>query len=335
MAVIGLDLGGTKLAGAAFDANGDQLAEDVVLLAGRGGADVGRLIVASLERLMAKVPAVEAVGIAVPGISHTTTGRVWAPNIPGWDDYPLRDELRAALPEQTAASVVVESDRACCIMGEAWRGAARGCHDAIFLTVGTGIGAGIMVDGRVLRGAHDISGAIGWMALERPWDDRYRSCGNFEYYASGDGIARSARELLAERPSYAGALGAVGVDALTAHDVFGAFDAGDEVAVTALNRAVALWGMATANLVSLFNPERIIFGGGVFGPAVRFLGDIAREARRWAQPIGFRQVELARSALGGAAALHGAGFFALRAAGASGVAGATAAARTTSTQEHA
>ncbi len=312
MAVIGLDLGGTKLAGAVFDASGAVLAEDHALIERRGGSEVGTLLIAVLNRLMAKAPSVDAIGISVPGISHTKTGRVWAPNIMGWDDYPLHDEVRASLSYEDLP-VVIEADRSCCIMGEAWHGAARGCRNAIFLTVGTGIGAGIMADGRVLHGAHDVAGAIGWLALEQPWDDKYRACGNFEYYASGDGIARSARELLAERPMYRGTLRSIEGAALTAHDVFAAFEENDEIAVAALTHAIELWGKATANLVSLFNPERIVFGGGVFGPAARFLGQIAREAKHWAQPISITQVELAASVLGGAAALHGAGHLALRA----------------------
>lgn len=316
MAVIALDLGGTKLAGAVFDAGGAVLAEDSVLVEHRAGADVGSLVVSLLNRLMDRTPSVEAIGISVPGIAHSRTGRVWAPNIAGWEDYPLRDEISASRSDEDAP-VVIEADRSCCIMGEAWHGAARGCRNAVYLTVGTGIGAGIMVDGRILHGAHDISGAIGWLALDRPWNEKYRACGCFEYYASGDGIARYARALLAERPAYAGALRDVAADALTTHDIFPLYDAGDEVAVAALTRAIELWGMATANLVSLLNPERIIFGGGVFGPATRFLPDIAREAKRWAQPISITQVELAASALGGAAALHGAGHFALRAASSS------------------
>ena len=78
------------------------------------------------------------------------TGRVWAPNIPGWDDYPLKAEIQAAISDPSV-KVVVDSDRAASILGEAWQGAARGCRNAIFLAVGTGIGAGILVDGRVLR----------------------------------------------------------------------------------------------------------------------------------------------------------------------------------------
>ncbi len=311
MAVIGLDLGGTKLAGAVFDAGGTLLAEEHALLERRGGSEVGSLIIAVLNRLMAKAPSVDAIGISVPGISHSNTGRVWAPNIMGWDDYPLRDEVRASLSYEDVP-VVIEADRSCCIMGEAWHGAARGCKNAVFLTVGTGIGAGILVDGRVLHGAHDIAGAIGWMALEQPWDDKYRACGNFEHYASGDGIARGARELLEQRPAYSGTLRRIDGAALTAQDVFLAYEENDEIAVAALRHAIELWGKATANLVSLLNPERIVFGGGVFGPATRFLSDIAKEARHWAQPISITQVELAASALGGAAALHGAAHFALR-----------------------
>src|SRR3989304_4863043 len=116
MAVLGLDLGGTKLAGAVFDAGGAVLAEDGVLLERRTGADVGSLVVSLLNRLMAKAPNVEAIGVSVPGIAHSRTGRVWAPNIAGWDDYPLRDELRASLSYEDVP-VVIEADRSCCLMG--------------------------------------------------------------------------------------------------------------------------------------------------------------------------------------------------------------------------
>ncbi|MEK6612279.1 MAG: ROK family protein [Gemmatimonadota bacterium] len=312
MSVIGLDLGGTKLAGAVFDSAGTLLAKDVVPLERKGGAEVGALIIDCLHRLLEAGGKAEAIGVSVPGISHTATGRVWAPNIPGWDDYPLRDELRTALGHD-AMPLAIEADRSCCIMGEVWRGNARDCRNAIFLAVGTGIGAGILVDGRILHGAHDVSGAIGWLALDRPYDEKYGACGCFEYYASGEGIARHARDLLARRKKYRGALRALAPDAVTAHEVFRLYDAGDEIALEVLTRAIELWGMATANLVSLFNPEKIIFGGGVFGPAARFLADIGREARRWAQPISINQVELAATSLGSAAGLYGAGYFARQA----------------------
>ena len=170
MAVIGLDLGGTKIAGAVFDSTGQVVAEDGALLERRVGPEVGTLLVACLHQLMAKASSVDAIGISVPGIARSRTGRVWAPNIAGWDDYPLRDEIRASLSYEDVP-VAIEADRSCCIMGEAWHGAARGCRNAVYLTVGTGIGAGILADGRIVHGGHDIAGAVGWMALDRPWDE--------------------------------------------------------------------------------------------------------------------------------------------------------------------
>lgn len=311
VAVIGLDLGGTKLASALF-LERRPLGKRSVPLEGRAGADVGQLIGKEVKRLLGAAERrdvqVRAIGIAVPGIAHQRTGRVWAPNIPGWDDYPLKNEIRSVV-SQSAAKVIVESDRAAAILGEAWHGAARGCRDAIFLAVGTGIGAGILVNGRVLRGAHDIAGAIGWLALDRPFQPEYIDCGCFESHASGEGIAKVAARVLKQRRTYRGPLRSGAT--VTAHDVFAAYEKNDTVAKEVLAEAVQFWGMATANLVSLFNPEKIIFGGGVFGPATRFLEDIAKEARRWAQPVAMQRVSLEASQLGGDAVLYGAAYRAI------------------------
>ena len=313
VAVIGIDLGGTKVSGARFALDGTI--EDRVTPAaveGRAGGQVGELIVAQARELIERAGReVRSVGVAIPGIYRARTGTVWAPNIPGWDDYPLVAELRASLA--SGIEVRVDSDRACAILGEAWCGRARGCRNAIFVAVGTGIGAGILCEGTVLRGVGDAAGAIGWLALDRPYRPEYPSVGCFEYHASGPGIAAVARALLDESPDYHGELRNIDATQLTARDVFAAYDTGDELATRVLDEAVEFWGMAIANLVSLFNPERIILGGGVFGPAARFLDRIRAEARQWAQPISITQVEIETSALGGDAVLHGAGALALRA----------------------
>jgi len=313
MSVIGVDLGGTKIAAALFPAHGEPTHREAVALEGRTGDGVGALLV---ERVRALLDAAErdgepadGVGIAVPGIYRASTETVWAPNIPGWDDYRLVDEVRAAVPEGVV--VRVDSDRACAILGETWRGGAGGARNAIFLVVGTGIGAGILAEGRILRGTGDAAGAIGWLALDRPYRAGYEAVGCFEYHASGPGIAAAARRLIKEDASYDGALRRADIDALTAGDVFGAYDDRDSIAVQVLDDAVAYWGIAVANLVSLFNPETIIFGGGVFGPAVQFLERIREEAARWAQPISIQQVALQASQLGEDAVLYGAGRLAL------------------------
>jgi glucokinase len=184
----------------------------------------------------------------------------------------------------------------------------------IFLAVGTGIGAGILVDGMILRGAHDIAGAIGWMGLDRPFRDVYRQCGCFESHASGAGIARLARELLEAEPGHDGPLCAFGPGQITAHEVFAAYAAGDHLATRVVDSAVEFWGMVVANLVSVFNPEMVVLGGGLFGPARGQLERIVAEARRWAQPVSFEKVSVCVSALGPDACLIGTGELALRAA---------------------
>ena len=112
--------------------------------------------------------------------------------------------------------------------------------------------------------------------------------------------------MLAERSTYQGELRGLSPTDLSTARLFEAYDRGDEVAVQVMDGAIEFWGMATANLVSLFNPETIVFGGGVFGPAVRFLDRIRAEARRWAQPIAMQQVRFVASNLGGDAGLYGA-----------------------------
>ena len=311
MAFIGVDLGGTKLAAAAFTEAGELLHRESTPLADRRGSAVGRLIVERIEALSRKRP-LEGTGVCVPGLYRPSRGTVWAPNIPEWDDYPLRDELRSALGQDIG--LTIDSDRAAYILGEAWRGAAAGARDAIFLAVGTGIGAGILTDGRVLRGAADVAGAIGWLALDRPYAARYKNHGCFEDQASGPGLVRVARDLMERDPRYDGALRR-DADTLDAGAIFAAHDQGDPIAGQVLDNAIELWGMAAANLVSLFNPEIVVFGGGVFGPATRFLDRIRAEARRWAQPIAIEQVRFVASTLGGDAGLFGAGRLAMFAHG--------------------
>jgi glucokinase len=314
MAVIGMDLGGTKLSSAVFSEQGKVLTKSYVSIGKRKGAEVGELICEEVRQLMPTVSGddpIRAVGVCVPGIYYARTGRVWAPNIPDWTDYPLYDELQTAVGSNVL--VRVDSDRACAILGETWRGAARGCKDAIFLAIGTGIGAGILVDGKVLRGHQDIAGAIGWLALTQPFRDEYGKVGCFEYHGSGPGLAKVARDFVADMNGSESRLAARAPDQFTATDVFSAYAKGDPLAVRVIDNAVAYWGMAVANLVSLFNPQKIVFGGGVFGPAASQIDRIRAEAEKWAQPISITQVSLEISKLGGEAQMYGAARLALKA----------------------
>jgi len=313
MALLGIDLGGTKIAFALFDNAGNIISKQTIQIDNRKGSEVGNLITVTAAVMLVGAggtgdPA-QAIGISVPGISRREKGTVWAPNIPGWDDYPLLKEVRTVAEQ---IPVIIESDRACYISGEIWKGSACGCKDAIFLAVGTGIGAGIIVNGEILRGAHDIAGAVGWMALSRPFKSKYTICGNFEYYASGEGIARQAAEYLSKHQDYAGELRPDHSGKITTQDVFGAWRKGDTIAEGIIQQAVEYWGIASANLVSIFNPEKIIFGGGVFGPAKDLIAEIKLEAEKWAQPISIRKVIFESSKLGGDAGVTGAGYLAMK-----------------------
>jgi glucokinase len=303
---LGIDLGGTKISFAVFTRQGEIVSKQTIAVEKRTGEEVGALITEEIKRLVSAEPSIQSIGIAVPGIYHQKHGTVWAPNIKGWDDYPLLEEVEQA----TSLPVTIDSDRAAYILGESWLGNAKGCKHAIYLAVGTGIGAGILIDGKVLRGAHDIAGAIGWLALKPPFEEKYVSCGCFEYHASGEGIAKVAREVLTKRQDYNGQLRSKAAEQLTAYDLFKAYKEEDVLAREVFNICIQYWGMTVANLVSLFNPEKIILGGGIFGPAVQFLAAIKEEAKKWAQPISIKQVSIEPSALGTDAGLYGAGLLA-------------------------
>jgi len=303
MTVLAIDLGGTKLSFAVLTEQGDILVKKTIALEKRSANQVGDLITDQIRELQQTSDNIQSIGIAVPGIYRHKSGTVWAPNIPGWEDYPLLQQIKDA----TIIPVVIDSDRAAYILGEVWKGNAKGCSNAIYLAVGTGIGAGILVDGEILRGEHDIAGAIGWMALQQPFKEKYIPCGCFEYHASGAGIVKITLELLANADNYQGALSKAATDTFSAYDVFNAYEQNDVIATEVLNICIRFWGMAISNLVSLFNPEKIILGGGIFGPAVRFIPEITKEAAKWAQPISMKHVSIEASLTGNNAGLYGAG----------------------------
>ncbi len=315
MSVIGIDLGATKVAVAVFDTEGNFISKKSVLLDGRTSDAVGDLIV-DIIRELSRRHEITGAGICVPGVVYSKRETVWAPNIPGWENFPLKKYILMALGHRNV-DIFIESDRTCYILGERWRGAARGCDNAIYLAVGSGIGAGILLDGRVIHGSNDIVGATGWMALESEYDKEWDACGCFETFASGNGIGYQARKLL-KNSSFDGCrpekspLAGKPVGDIIAQDVFAAYAAGDPVAVKVVDKAVRMWGKGAANLVSLFDPEKVIFGGGVFsGPASLLIPRIYEEACKWGQPISMKNVRFCRSEVGSDAALLGSAYLAL------------------------
>jgi glucokinase len=300
---ISIDLGGTKCAGALISEEGEIIYKTKDRVSGLEGEEVSNAILSIILLLKEKLAPghfLHGVGISVPGISNQKQGTVWAPNIPGWDHYPLKAYLEGKLGIEMA--IHIDSDRACCISGEVWQGAAKGYKNAIFLAFGTGIGAGILIDGRVLRGCSDIAGAIGWLALDDQYPEGYKQFGCFEYNASGDGLVRLAMDIFKSRHPDT----SLDMSDLSAEDIFAAHTNNDKLALLTIDEAIEYWAKGVANLVSIFNPEIIIFGGGVFGPGLKFLDQIYERSKKWAQPIAIQEVKLSGGQLGVNAQLYGA-----------------------------
>ena len=312
-----IDIGGTKIASALFTRAGEISAGEKIAIDRSGGDAAAAQVRDEIAQLAAAADKaggrLAAVGLCVPGIAYSASGKVWAPNIPGWDQYPLLERIRGHVP-LARVPIVLDSDRSAYVAGEAWRGAAAGARDAIFLAVGTGIGAGIISGGRILHGYEDIAGAVGWFGLDPDFKPEYASMGCFEAEASGNSVARKARERLAQgRPSAMLDLAGGVIEAVTAETVAAAARRQDPLAMEVVAEVVTYLAMGIANIVSILNPEVVVLGGGLFQAADIFLPPVRREFKRWAQPLAARSVRIEPSALGGEAGLYGCGRLAWRA----------------------
>lgn len=245
-------------------------------------------MIAVLTDLLRQLPTagVRAIGVDVPGLARTD-GTVWAPNLPGWKKMPLRRRLE----QEFHLPVVVESDRNAFVVGEAWKGAAKGSRDAIFLIVGTGIGAGILSDGRLLRGYRDLAGSVGWMATREEYQSNFVTTGCLESFLAGPGLAREA-SLQFGRP-------------IDTRELVRLGRAGDPLARQVWDEAGHRLGVALANLTDILNPEVIVIGGGVSRAGSLLLAPARRALRQWGQPLAARQVRVVGSRLGADAGLLG------------------------------
>lgn len=304
----GIDVGGTKIASALFTKDGKMTSREKVPIE-KGAADKpARQIIRIIHRLAAEARKrngeIKAIGICIPGVVFQKSGLVWAPNISGWDHFPLRKMLR----EKTRIPLVLDSDRSAYVLGEQWRGVARGKTDVVFLAVGTGIGAGILAGGRLVRGSEDIAGAVGWFALNPYPKPEYAEIGCFEAEASGASLGRKARRLIkAGAPSIMKKLSKGNIENITAETVVSAAKAGDRLARFLIDSTVSYLAMGIANIVSILNPDMVVLGGGLFQAGELLLRPIRVEFKKWAQPLAAKKVKIELSLLGENTGLYGAG----------------------------
>jgi glucokinase len=312
--VLGVDLGGTKFTAGAVTTDGSrEFAFQTQLTHAEQGADavvgrIGLLVEKVITEAMTETGASRAdfigVGIGAPGPLRRKDGVVVvAPNL-GWHDYPLGARLAAA----TNLPVTLDNDANCATLGEWWTGAARGANNVVGLTIGTGIGGGLIMDGRLYHGSSDVAGEIGHTTIETA--GRHCKCGNYgclEAYASGPAIAERAREALdGDAVSVLRAVNGGDLAALTAQDVYGAAKQGDEVAKEVVRDTARYLGTGVANLLNLFNPDVVVLAGGVTEAGELLLTPLRAEARRRAFRPAVEAARIVPGELGGRAGVVGA-----------------------------
>lgn len=310
--ILAVDVGGTKLAAALVTPQG-KLAAWMQESTSQAGPEASiRQIAHLLRQLTASqgisMKEISAVGIGVPAVLEPGTDRVlWAPNLSGWREVPLCP----ALQDDMGLPVFAEYDGHTAVLGECWQGAGRGFTNVVNVIVGTGIGCGMLLDGRLVRGANRLAGAAGWFVLTPNatlQDERSRAIGFWEANAAGPGLALRAQAQLADHP---GSILQAQDIALKAEDIFSAAKQGDEYALKLLADLADWLGLGLANIVSLVNPQLVILGGGMGSRCQTLLPHIQQVILRWAQPVSAQNVQLKVSTLGFQAGLLGAAYAAM------------------------
>jgi glucokinase len=262
---IGVDLGGTNLRIAAVSANG-QLLEKVTLgtKVALGRDHVISEMCDAIQRLSAQYKETGKLlgaGIGVPGIIDMQTGTLRkSANLPGWEEYPVREEIERRL----GARVVLDNDANVAALGEQWLGAARGVPNMAVVTLGTGIGGGIVLNGKIWHGMNGMSGEFGHVTLEP--EGHICGCGNrgcAEQYASASAIMRMARETIASGNAPALATAASSDPEFGAKSIYNLAIQGDEHARRIFRTFGRYLGMLLADLVNVLNLDMYVIGGGV------------------------------------------------------------------------
>ncbi len=257
-ALLGFDLGGTKTAVCVGTAEGEVLARSQFETAGPDETmdRAARLARELVDEAGVARDALVAAGISCGGPLSSEQGLILSPpNLPGWDRVPA---VRT-IAEATGLPTRLENDANAGALAEWHYGAGRGCRNMIFLTAGTGMGAGLILDGRLYRGRQDLAGEVGHIRLADDGPVGYGKAGSFEGFCSGGGIANLARMLLAG-PHPASALDELDPVELTTRDVAEAAQAGDPLARRVLAMSGRMLGRGLAMLVDCLNPELIVVG---------------------------------------------------------------------------
>jgi glucokinase len=303
--VLAADLGGTNLRMAAVDLDGAILsrAKRETPRSEDPGDIVAAVVSSARECLGAEFARddIEAIGLAIPAMSIDSAGGIVrkAANLPSIDGFALGP----AVERELGLPALLENDANSAAIGESWIGASRDVPDSICVTLGTGVGGGIILNGRILRGPDRSAGEIGHIGVEpegHPCGCGSRGC--VEQYTSATALVRMARELAVEYPESA----LIGKSGITAYDIYHAARMDDELAVKVFAQMSRYLGIALANLINILNPGVIVIGGGVAEAWDRFIGPLRDEinSRAYSEPA--KRAMLVPAALGDDAGIIGA-----------------------------
>ncbi|HWO03028.1 MAG TPA: ROK family protein [Blastocatellia bacterium] len=308
---IGIDLGGSTLKGALISNAGEILQEIRKETEHESSAALVKQLADAVRSLRSdrRAQQVGAVGIGIPGLVNRQTKRVeLMPNLPSLAEI----DITAELAREAGLAVILDNDANAAAYGELQAGAARGRRDVFFVTLGTGIGAGLIIDGRVYRGAAGFAGEFGHMTIDPEGIECV--CGNIgclETICSGPNIVRRTRErLYRDRTSSLSRLALPRDREFTAEDIAHAARDGDEMAQLMMERTGMFLGIAIAAVVNLLNVEMVVMGGGVMDAGELILNPTIKETRRRAFPPSFDSCQIVIAKLGPSAGMIGAALMA-------------------------
>ncbi len=299
--VLGIDLGGTKILTAVIDARGDLLGRDHSITPAALGPDgVMEAIGRSAERAMAqcgrKIAHMTAIGIGAPGPSNPQSGIIYtSPHLPGWEQLPVH----RVLEERFGRPAFLINDANAAALAEHRFGAGQGTREMIYLTISTGIGGGLILNGRLYTGSIGTAGELGHMTIQA--DGPRCNCGNvgcWEALASGTALAREARRVVESGAvSLISRLAGGDPGAITAPVVQEAAEKGDAAARALIARTAEYFGIGLANLLNIFNPECVVIGGGLTNLGEGFMQSSYAAARTRAYRIAYEAVQFKPPAL--------------------------------------
>jgi glucokinase len=286
---IGIDIGGTKIWAALGSESGEIVAECIehTCTDRKGFLDqLNRIITSLTQDARIGVERLSGVGIGVPGTVSSTTGTIkWVPNLLHLNGINIGKYLR----QQWGLSVALQNDAQLALIGEQWLGAAKGrCH-VVMITIGTGIGGAIMINGQLWEGAHGIAGSIGWLTMDLK-DKGHSELGWFERMASGTAINQKAHCL--SQP-------------MNSRELFEAEEKGNQEAKQLVYDIGFCVGAGIANIASVLDPEMVVIGGGVSNELATLLPSAREALKRYGSPL-VREIPILPAQLGNRSGMFGA-----------------------------